>query len=96
MTTATPTQPGYLERADNLLAQVQKLGELSEEQTLSLLVSGSGPGRMQEARLNYAATLALCSIARSLELLASPDRLELGFVAAIGAAIRGHEVDRHE
>jgi hypothetical protein len=81
MTTDNPT---LIERAHLMLRQAEAYGDLDEDQLLQAAAMGASPMRAQEARLNYAATLALLSIAESLATMASQP----------GAKMAGDEADR--
>jgi hypothetical protein len=57
------------ERARGALAYAEKMGDLSPDDHLQVLAANTTPGKIQHAYLNHAATLALVSIAESLETI---------------------------
>jgi hypothetical protein len=63
-------EPGYLDRAKVALNVVDELGDLSDDERVKWMAVGTSPGQYQQAYLLHAATLALMSIAESLEALA--------------------------
>lgn len=76
MTAEQQTERTELESARAALRMVADLGELEPDRRLQLLASGVEIGKAQRAYLLHAQTLALVSIAGSLERLL--DELERG------------------
>jgi hypothetical protein len=59
-----------LDRARSSLEHAEKLGDLHGDDRLAWAASGQWLGKTQEAYFHHASTMALISIAQSLELVA--------------------------
>lgn len=82
-----------IERAHHLLRQAEAWGELDDEQRLYMAAAGASVYKAQTATLNYAATLALVSVAESLASLAAVfERSQLGATIADDDEDQGDDV----
>lgn len=69
--TAEDLERDELDLARGALRMVDRLGNLSDEDLLTVMASGAGPGARQRQYLMHAGALALTSIAASLERIAT-------------------------